>query len=432
MLKWVFGRRSEESQKAADREQTPSYEDAKRIASEGDVIERAKLAALRMLPPELLYFFATDPAPKVRQAVARNDGTPLQADLLLAKDNLPEIRSDIGLKICRLFPTLSSEQNRRVTLMAHQVLEVLARDQLPAVRALVSENIKSLDNAPRELVLRLARDVDSIVAAPVLEFSPLLTDQDLIDVIKAGIQSDILSAIARRELLSGKVCRAVADTENDLAVSVLLQNQTARLDRDTLLTIIDACAKHPLWHEMLVQRTDLDKSLISRIAGYVGESLVEHIIRADSEVTPEIADQLRAGLDNCKDDNHLADGDKEAEDENAKAAAMYRAGELTGPVLALAASKNEAQFVYHALAHLTGAKPAVIEKALRQKKGPRMAVALAWKTRLGMDFATALQSHVLGVSNANLIGPSGGPGYSDDYPLNASTMIDLLDEIGIR
>lgn len=431
MLKWVFGRRDAESEKTAAGQKVPSYEDAKRIASEGGVIERAKLAALRMLPPELLYYFATDTAPEVRQAVARNDGTPLQADLILAKDNLPEIRSAIGLKICRLLPALTSEQNRRVTLMAHQVLEVLSKDQLPAIRALVSENIKSLENVPKDLVLRLARDVESIVAAPVLEFSPLLTDQDLIDVIKVGIQSDILSAIARRKLLSGKMCRVVADTEDDLAVSVLLQNQTARLDRDTLLTIIDACAKHPLWHEMLIQRTDLDKALISRIAGYVEESLVEHVISTDAEVTPEIADQLRAGLDNRNDDDHLPDVEKEVEDENAKAAAMYRAGELTGPVLAMAASKSEEQFVYHALAHLTGAKPDVIEKALRRKKGNRMAVALAWKARLGMDFATALQSHVLGVSNANLIGPSGGPGYSDDYPLDASTMTDLLEEIGI-
>ena len=105
MLKWVFGKRSDASEKEAAREVVPSYEDAKNIASGGSVAERAKLAALRMLPPELLYFFATDSAPEVRHAVARNDGTPLQADLLLATDEMPQIRSDMGMKVCRLLPT---------------------------------------------------------------------------------------------------------------------------------------------------------------------------------------------------------------------------------------------------------------------------------------------------------------------------------------
>lgn len=431
MLKWVFGKRSDAAQAEAAGEAVPSYDEAKRIASEGSVAERVKLAALRLLPAELLYFFATDEAPEVRQAVANNDGTPLQADILLAKDELPQIRSDMGMKVCRLLPALSSEQNQRVSQMAYQVLEILAQDQLPSIRAMVADQIKALDNVPADIVLRLAKDVESIVAAPVLEFSPMLTDHDLIDVIKAGVHSEVLTAIARRDMLSSSVSAAVVQTEDDMAVPVLLQNKSARLDQETLKMIVSAGANHPAWHDALVHRGDFDESLAARIAGYVGESLIEHLIMTNTSITPEIADGLRAGAKTRKPEAQLAGAADETDDESSRAASMYRSGELTSPVMTLAASRREKQFVIYALSHLTGASAEKIETELLKKKGNRLAVALAWKTRLGMEFAAALQANLLGLSEVDIIRRSENAILGDDYPFDASTMTDALEAIGI-
>lgn len=431
MLKWVFGKRSDASNEAAAKEVVPSYEEAKKIAAEGSIAERAKLAALRMLPPELLYFFATDTAPEVRRAVAGNDGTPLQADLLLAKDEVPQIRSDMGMKVCRLLPSLSSEQNRRVSQMAYEVLEVLAQDQLPSIRAMVADQIKSLDNVPRELVQRLANDVESIVAAPVLEFSPMLTDQDLIDVIKAGIHGEMLAAIARRDMLSDNVSRAVAQTEDDLAVPALLQNTTARLDRKTLLMIVSAGVDHPSWHDALVHREDLDETLATRVAGYVSESLVEHLIMTNTSITSEIADQLRDGVRKGSNSAQLSDDRMTPEQEIELAASLYRSGELTSSVMTLAASREEKQFIVYALSHLTGASAQKIERGLWGKKGNRLAVALAWKTRLGMGFATALQANLLGLSEVDIIRKPDGDGLGDEFPFDESAMTEILESIGM-
>ncbi len=428
MLKWVFGRRSAESEKAASREKLPTYDEAKRIASEGSVVERTKLAALRLLPPELLYFFATDPAPEVRQAVARNDGTPLQADILLVKDDRPEIRSEIGLKICRLLPTLSSEQNRRVTRMAIQVLEILAQDQLPDIRAMIAENVKKLDNVPKDLILRLARDVETVVAAPVLEFSPMLTERDLVDVIKVGIHSDVLSAIARREMLSKKVCRVIAKTEDELAVAELLQNRTARLDRETLAMIVDTGAYHPAWHEALVRRGELESSLAERVAGYVSKSLVEHLIATNTAITPEIADQMRAGVGRGNAGSRLGEAENGLEDDRVRASRMFQAGKLTAPVMTRAAARKEKRFIYSALSLLTGTPAETLERVLGKKNGNRLAVALAWKTRLGMDFATALQAKIIEVPEADRIRPSGLSSVDEDYPFDAAVMAGLLKE----
>jgi uncharacterized protein (DUF2336 family) len=40
-----------------------------------------------------------------------------------------------------------------------------------------------LDNVPKPIVSLLAKDVDDLVASPVLEFSPLLSDAELVQIV---------------------------------------------------------------------------------------------------------------------------------------------------------------------------------------------------------------------------------------------------------
>ncbi len=90
MLNWVFGKKNTASEPA------PNYEESRAIAEKGDEAARRKLAAINNLQPEFLYYFATDSSPDVRRAVANNDGTPIQADVLLSKDPDQFVRADLG------------------------------------------------------------------------------------------------------------------------------------------------------------------------------------------------------------------------------------------------------------------------------------------------------------------------------------------------
>jgi hypothetical protein len=183
VLNWLFGKAKEGGAR-----QAPPYEKAREIASSGSEKQRTKLAGYEDLEPEFLYYFATDKSPAVRKAVAGNEGTPLQADLILAKDPNDAVRLELAGKIGKLIPELSARENEKVTEMAMQVLEVLARDELPKVRAIIAEETKHLDYLPKDVVNRLARDAEEAVSAPILEFSPLLNDSELIQIIAGGIQ----------------------------------------------------------------------------------------------------------------------------------------------------------------------------------------------------------------------------------------------------
>ncbi|MBV8651458.1 MAG: hypothetical protein JO255_08325, partial [Alphaproteobacteria bacterium] len=62
------------------------YDESKRLSASGNAAERRRVAEHDGVRPELLYYLANDPDPTVRAAVAANQATPVQADLILARD----------------------------------------------------------------------------------------------------------------------------------------------------------------------------------------------------------------------------------------------------------------------------------------------------------------------------------------------------------
>src|SRR5262249_5304439 len=101
----------------------------------------------------------------------------------LLADPSPDTRAATAHKVGRVFGYAKiSEAERK---LAHAVLSVMVRDAEARVRQALAESIKDNPNVPRILAMRLAKDVGA-VATPILQFSPALTDEDLVDVIEAG------------------------------------------------------------------------------------------------------------------------------------------------------------------------------------------------------------------------------------------------------
>src|SRR5712671_6658277 len=79
---------------------------------------------------------------------------------------------------------------------AEGALLMLLDDPSPLVRQAMAEVFASCASAPAAIIEALAVDQPS-VALPVLEYSPLLIDADLVDLVATG-NSEIQCAIARR------------------------------------------------------------------------------------------------------------------------------------------------------------------------------------------------------------------------------------------
>ena len=151
--------------------QKVTYEQARDLLDHPEVTVRRALAERTDLEPEILFFLARDSDTVVRRSIAANAMTPDKASLLLAADDDADVRSDLADRLGKLLPGLSGIDQEKAWRTIHQVLILLARDQLPRVRRALSEALKSVPNAPHDVVFTLATDTEATVATPVLEFS---------------------------------------------------------------------------------------------------------------------------------------------------------------------------------------------------------------------------------------------------------------------
>jgi len=396
-------------------ERRVSYEDSKRLARTEDVGARRKLAANRTLRPELLYYLAEDPAAEVRREIAANPKTPVQADLLLARDRDDGVRRDLARKIARLAPDLDADSQDEMQKRAVQLLEILARDQLVQIRRAIADAVKDLPTAPVGAIRALARDAEIEVAGPVLQFSPLLEDSDLLEIIGADPIPGALSAIARRHGLTEPVAESIAASDNESAVAALLANGSAQIREETLDALIDRAPPRQSWHGPLVRRPKLSATAVTRLAGFVARSLIEVLQqRADLDEASAraLAEAVEARL-------ATGGGDTAADDApEAVARKLQEAGALNEDRLSEALDAGDREFMVESLALLADMRRVAVERVL-SSQSPKGVTALAWQAGLSMRFATVLQSRLARIPpKALLVADPAG-----DYPLGEDEMV---------
>lgn len=410
MLQWVFGGKRKTKPQPA-----PDYERAKEISAKGGMRARRKLAAHEDLQPEFLYYFATDDAPEVRRTVAANPSTPLQADVILSKDKDDDVRVELGHKIGDLLPDLSDAQGEKVQDMVFQILETLAKDQIPRVRAVIAEEIKLLDNVPPRIAKMLAEDVESLVAAPILRYSPLLTNRDLRELLEKGLAGDALVALARRSNLDKTVADAVVDTDEVPAINALLENKSADIGETAMAKIVDIAEPRKDMHEPLVQRGGLSERMITRIAGFVSASLLDPLIKHNALVDEVMAEQLRESVAKRlettgeQEEDQADDGDDD-DKEFERAKSLHEKGELTAAVLMEAVKKNQRGFIIHALSFASELPTRSIEGVFEARSG-KSAMAIAWQCELTAEFAVLLQRNIWKVPERDILRARSDGGY---------------------
>jgi len=394
----------------------PSYEEAKVIASKGSDAERTRLATHADLEPELLYYLAEDKSVEVRKEIAANDGTPLQADKILAKDAIAEVRSELAYKIGRLIPSLTEQENERLTDMTFEVLEILTNDELPEVRAIISEEIKTLDTVPKPVVTKLAHDVEEIVSAPILEYSPLLTEQELVQIIAGGIQGAALMAVARRKELGENASAAVADTLDKTAITELLKNETARISQKTTDVIGMNAENTPEWHRPLIERSNLSLHTIKRIATFVSAAMVDRLIEVhglSADIARELRQHVRERIEGDEEDH-----ERESKPEPAdRAKEMYDKGELTEENLQKAIEDGDITLIPPALALLSEMDDEIVKRILGSDSG-KAVLAVVWKAGLGMETAEMVQRRVANVPAKSMLTDPG----DGSFPISEGDM----------
>jgi uncharacterized protein (DUF2336 family) len=367
-----------------------SYEQARAALEARSSDLRRDLAGRTGVEPEILYFLAEDGDADIRRRVAMNSSTPAKANRLLADDADDEVRAALARKIARLIPHLKGEESERIRDLTLETLERLAQDQLTRVRAIVAAEIKGCKAVPADLVRRLARDPEMSVAGPLLEYSPLLSDADLLEIVNFARVKDVLTAVARRRNLSVAVCDAVISSMDIGATAALLDNAAANISKTSLEALVDKAAAIEAWHAPLVRRPNLSVRVVRRIAGFVSASLIEKLA-ARPGLEPQLAAELKLRSRRAINEGALEEQDTDAE-RTVREAATH--GALDDHFVAAAADIGQREIVMHALSVLAHAEFAVVQRVL-ESRNARAVTALVWRAGLQMRTAVAIQTALL-------------------------------------
>lgn len=382
------------------------YDEAKKLASDKDVKVRLKLAKRKDLVPEILYFLAKDPAPEVRRAIAKNAATPHQADLLLSDDSDDVVRYNLAEKIAQLIPGLNAEELDKVHEFTHHVIERLARDQATRVRRVLSETLKDIANAPPEVIRRLARDVELVVCAPVLEHSPVLTDEELLEIITSGPVFGALSMIAKRKDLSEDLSDAIYFSEDVDAISILLSNKSTQIREETLDRIVEQARDIEPWHKPLAERPKLSRKAVLRLVEYVAESLLDTLaLRAD--LGDNAAEAVREEFTRRMEAAERSRERDEGGPPGARAKMLFDRGELDDKAVHEASQSGDGEFVETALVLMSGLNKATVGKIIDIASAKGI-VSLCWKAELTMATAMLIQKRIAKVSPREVQGSADG------------------------
>jgi uncharacterized protein (DUF2336 family) len=192
----------------------------------------------------------------------------------LQDDPSPPSRAALAGKFGRQYDRLVEGDTQT---LAQAVLELLARDADKTVRQALAEAAAASANLPQGLATRLAND-ELEVARPILTHSPVLTDDDLVEIVRTRAVPYAL-AVASRERLSEWLSDAVADTDDPEVVAVLTGNPGAALSVATLRRIADDYRDDRAVQDRLIRRPALPYELVDQLVTALGARLEWDLIR---------------------------------------------------------------------------------------------------------------------------------------------------------
>jgi len=207
----------------------------------------------------------------------------------LLEDTTSAARISITEKIAGAYGHNQLDEKERQA--AEQVFRLLVRDTEVRVRAALAQHIKDSDHIPRDIVMPLARDVEE-VSLPVLQYSQVLNDEDLLELIDATQEISRYVAISKRKQVSDIVSGTLLDKGNDEVAATLVENDGAQISATHLDKIIETHRGNETLMKAVSNRPHLPVAAAEKLIHVVSSSLADTLKRkyqlSAGQIQPEV------------------------------------------------------------------------------------------------------------------------------------------------
>lgn len=238
------------------------------------------------------------------------------------------------------------------TALANEIFRLLVRDTERKVRLLLADRLKSCMHVPHDIIWALANDTSHEVAVPVLQYSHVLTEDELVAIVAATREHPRLFAIASRNSISKELAHALVEKNDNKVTKQLLSNRSITLADTTLESILEDFSRDNSVLEELVYHGGLPYTFAEKLFTIVSDNLKNQLCKkyrmnralVDGEVdaSRETATlQFLAPWMSQQDINELVDQ-------------MHRNGRLTDSVIIRSLCIGDLRFFETAIARRVG------------------------------------------------------------------------------
>ena len=211
----------------------------------------------------------------------------------VAREGSTEKRADLLREITDVF--MAAPDRYTSTEMQHfdVILTKVTESVEMALRIEISEKLADIPNAPKNLIRQLALD-EIVVAKPILERSPALSEEDMIRVIRQRSQ-DHMKAISRRREVPETVSAELVERGDKDVLVTLAENQGARFTGDTMTKLVEHSRTINDLQAPLTERYDLPANLLTQMYFFVSSALKREILRRSDLLDPALIDEAIEG-----------------------------------------------------------------------------------------------------------------------------------------
>ncbi len=162
--------------------------------------------------------------------------------------------------------------------IAADIFRLLLQDAEKSIRKTLSEHLCNSKNAPHDVILQLAND-ETDVAARILQFSLVLTDDDLLAIVASTKEVLNLCAIAKRSKVSERVSDSLLNAGQAKVLRDLFNNKGANLSEKGLMRAWENFANDGSLMQTLVRRGGLPLTVAEKLYSVVSDELKNYISR---------------------------------------------------------------------------------------------------------------------------------------------------------
>jgi uncharacterized protein (DUF2336 family) len=207
--------------------------------------------------------------------------------LALMGDGGEEGKLLVAQKICSQY--LKANYNADELKIVEEIFRIAIRDAEVKIRVTISEALKEAEHLPHDIALSLANDVND-VADPMIEYSPVLTDEDLMEIIKSSDMQKII-AISRRKNLTKKLAKKLLKNSNKDVITNILGNSQFANSEKGFEDIITSLADNRDAIKALIGTISLPPKLTETMMHKVADNMVQEM-KKKYDFSPGVLDRV--------------------------------------------------------------------------------------------------------------------------------------------